>query len=844
MKRITVPVEFFGHELGEDGKIARWDKIVEYFYLLESEVDTLRVVDMGPSTLGNPFLAVFISSKENLDNLEYYQELNNRLSNPQEYKEEEIDEALENGKVVILQSMSLHASEIGGTQMAPQLAYEMVSSESEDYLRILSEVIHILVPCFNPDGQLMVTDWYNKYLGTEYEGCSLPWLYHIFAGHDNNRDAFALNLIESQYMADLLFRDWKPQVYQDHHHMGSNGARLFIAPYCDPVRPYADPLIWRELSWYGAHMAYKLEEFGISGVMNNGQFPGWGHFGFHWLTNHHNIVGMLTESASANLASPKYIDPNQLTGSNDKGFPAYQEQTNFPNPWPGGWWHLRDIVEQQMIAAWAVCDLAARNRDTILLNAVNKALRQTFRGFSDPEFAYIIPADQHDYLTMLKFVELLLAQGIKVDQAKNDFFVDNRMYPENSFIVYTGQPKRGVIHHVMGKVLYKDNYYSTRLDGSLMHYDVMADTFGEYMGVDIVAANDVFEADTRMVEEVEYPEIELPDAGVYIIPACFNDSYIIVNSLLREEYRVEKLLEDCDDFEDAFFYSGDFIVYASREVVEPLCQAFGIEAFGVDDDAMEEYDRVDVQQLRIGIFQRYWGGNADEGWTCLLLDDFDYSYHTIMDEDILTGNLRDLIDVLILPSDEYDMLVDPSKSTSPRLKRMMSYYGTSVPPEYRSGFGQEGVDKIVEFVREGGRLVALHQASDFVIRAFNYRIENTVAGLNDRQYSTHGSTLWATLDTEHYIAHGMPDELPILNYDSPILEIKETFDAGKFEVFMRYREQDLLQSGRLVGEDLVKDRPIGIRVEEGRGEVILFAAPIQFRAQTHATFKLLFNCLH
>ena len=334
---LTSPEKFFGFQLASDRKIARWDKIVEYFSLLEKEGGgKLKALNMGPSTMGNPFLLVIISSPNNLARLERLREVNARISDPRGLAAEEVKRLIGEGKAVICQSMSLHATEIGGVQMAPELAYDLLSRRDEETQRILDNVVFLMVPSFNPDGAIMVADWYQKTLGTEYEGGNLPWLYHKYAGHDNNRDAFQGNLIESQYMAKIMFRDWIPQAYLDHHHMGSYGARIYIPPYAEPVRPYADPLIWREMSWYGAHMAYKEEEAGLSGVINMAQYSGWGHFGFHWITPFHNIAGMLTESASAKLATPIYIHPDQLRGGG-RGQPTYEAQTTFPNPWPGGW---------------------------------------------------------------------------------------------------------------------------------------------------------------------------------------------------------------------------------------------------------------------------------------------------------------------------------------------------------------------------------------------------------------------------------------------------------------------------------------------------------------------------
>jgi len=364
-EEITTPEDFFGFKMGADRKMARWDKIVDYFMLLEKESQKIKVINMGPSTMGNPFLLVIISSPDNLANLDRLQEINATISDPRGTQEQEIKKLIPEGKAVISQSMSLHATEIGPTQMTPELAYDLLSRNDEETRRILDNVLYFMFPCFNPDGEIMVTDWYRKYVGTEYEGAGLPWLYHKYAGHDNNRDGDYLNLVESKYAAKILYRDWVPQAYIDHHQMGSNGARLYVPPYCDPIRPYADPLIWRELSWYGAHIAYRLEENNKTGIINDAMFPGWGHFGWHWITPFHNIAGMLTESASTRLASPIFIHPDQLEGGS-RQFPEYEAQSNFPHPWEGGWWTLRDIVEQTKISAWALLDIAARHKDTVL----------------------------------------------------------------------------------------------------------------------------------------------------------------------------------------------------------------------------------------------------------------------------------------------------------------------------------------------------------------------------------------------------------------------------------------------------------------------------------------------
>lgn len=208
---ITPPDEFFGHQLGADRILARWDRIVEYFELLEEESDRIQVSNLGPSTEGHPFLLVTITSPENLANLNRIAEISRTLADPRGIQEAQIKAMISEGKAVVSQSLGLHSTEVAGCQSGPEIAYDFVARNDEEALRILDETVLLLLPCINPDGQVWVTDWYRQWVGTEYEGAGLPWLYHTYAGHDNNRDGDFLNLVESTYIAKVLYREWTPQ---------------------------------------------------------------------------------------------------------------------------------------------------------------------------------------------------------------------------------------------------------------------------------------------------------------------------------------------------------------------------------------------------------------------------------------------------------------------------------------------------------------------------------------------------------------------------------------------------------------------------------------------------------
>jgi hypothetical protein len=837
---IPSPEQFFGHQLGADRQLARWDRMIEYYRLLEQGSGRLKVIDMGPSTMGHPFLLVIISSPENLANLERLRQINATLSDPRAASEDDIRKLIPEGKAVILQSMSLHATEVGGSQMAPELAWDLVSREDGETRRILDNVVFLMIPSFNPDGQIMVTDWYRKYLGTEFEGSNLPWLYHKYIGHDNNRDAFQTNMIESQYMAKIMFRDWIPQAYIDHHHMGSYGARLYVPPYAEPVRPGADPLVWREMSWYGGHIAYKEEEAGLSGIVNAAMFSGWGHFGFHWITPFHNIAGMLTESASARLASPLYIHPDQLRGDT-RGLPAYEEQTTFPNPWPGGWWRLRDIVERQKVSAWAALDLAARNRETVLWNAYLKAKRQTERGAAGSPKAYVIPASQHDPLTMVTMINKLLAQGLEVQQAPGEFKVGDVVYAPGSFVVSMAQPKQGVARWLLGRTMYPDNTYTRDREGQpIRPYDMATDTMFEFMGVRVDPVDVPVETPLAAVTAPVAPSGRVePGAAAYAIDGRLNEAFRAVNMLLEKKVRVRRVTAASAD---GALRAGDFVIGADgRTVAGEVATATGVEFRSLPSDPASGVR--DLARLRVGMYQRYNGGNMDEGWTRWLLEQWGFPYTSLFDKEIKAGGLQAKYDVIILPADSVTNMTGERPQATGRVG-FTPPPPQSYPPEYRSGLGKEGVDALQAFVKQGGTLLAFSEATALLIERLELPLRSATAGKPSSEFWCPGSTLRARFNTTHPLAYGMPAQgLVTFLGGSHAFEILPTPRNEEVETIVTFPERELLESGWLIGEPIIAKKAAMVSVKHGDGRVVLIGFRPQHRVQTHGTFKLVFNAL-
>ena len=833
---IPSPEEFFGFRMGADRKLAHWDDLLEYYDLINEESDRVLVRDMGPSTLGNRFISIFVSSPENLANLEELKRMNAVLQDPRDHSEAEIEDAIANGKVVFVQSYGLHSSEVAASQAIAEIVYEMATRDDETMTGILDNTIAIMIPCLNPDGEIMITEWYDEWVGTEYEGASLPVLYHPYIGHDNNRDAFMTNTVESEYGAEILFREWVPQGYIDHHQMGSTTARMAIPPYAEPIRPEADPLVWREMDWWGGFMGYKMDQAGLSGVIGGAIYSGWGHFGFHWITPFHNIAGMLTEGASARLATPIFIQPDQLRGS--RGFPEYEAQTTFPNPWPGGWWHVRDIVDLQKIASLSPLELASKHRETLLRNAYNKAHRQTERGREGDVKAYVIPAEQHDPLTMKKLVNKLLGQGVTVHRAPAEFVHENRVYDAGTYVVSMAQPKRGLIRWVLGRTFYPDNTFTRDREGNPMRpYDLSTDNFAEFMGVAVETAGTPVEA--RLAEVTDWLDPEgtvARGSDGWVLDGHLNDVFHAMNLLYEAGAEMRRVDED-----GASVKTGDFVVTGgvSEADAAGIAGETGVDFMALDEDVSAISHP--ISQQRIGMYRRYWGGNMDEGWTRLMLEDFAFPYTSLRDEEILRGDLHERWDVIILPEDSKTMMMGPGEGGTSGYRR---FDPASVPPDYRSGFGRDGVQALEEFVEDGGVLMTFSQAGELPMEEFGLPVRDIVEGTWGDEFWAPGSTLRVNVDTDDPFAYGMPeDALALFRGGGQIYETLTGRASEGIERIVTFPERDILRSGWLLGEEVIAEKAAVLSVPHGEGTVYLIGFRPQHRHQTHGTYKLVFNAL-
>ncbi|HEV7242975.1 MAG TPA: M14 metallopeptidase family protein [Thermoanaerobaculia bacterium] len=437
--QIQTPSQFLKLDIGKDKTLADYKQIRAYFQALDKASPRVEVEVLGKTTLGEELIMAVISSEENIRNKARIKEMAKRLADPRGLADAEADRLVREGKSVVLVTCNIHSTEIGSSQMAMEWAHALATANDAETKRRLDNVVLLVVPSLNPDGQQMIVDYYKKYAGTPYEGGRLPWLYHHYVGHDNNRDWYMLTQLETRALNRAVYHEWNPQVFVDEHQMGSEGPRMFIPPFADPVDPDVHPLIWREVNMIGANMALRLEQQNKSGLIYGFSFDAYWIGGTRNTGWWKNVTGLLLEIASARIASPVYIEPNELRGGS-KGLVEYKPTINHPNPWKGGWWRLRDIMDYGRIASDALHELAADRREDLLRNLLVRS--RAAIAHAAPNDAYRIPREQRDWPTAQHLAWLMAEHNVEVRQAANGDYWIPLAQPYSRFVLEMMEPQR------------------------------------------------------------------------------------------------------------------------------------------------------------------------------------------------------------------------------------------------------------------------------------------------------------------------------------------------------------------------------------------------------------------
>jgi hypothetical protein len=888
---VTTPEQFFGFKLGTDKKLARYDKIVEYLQKIAGQSDRVRVRNLGPTTLGNPYLLVEISSPENLKDLDHYKSLERKLyfqgGAP---TEAERDEIFNSGKAVVLVTNNLHSNEIGSSQAIVELIHRLATDNSDGVKKILDNVVFLTVPSANPDGQILVTDWYNKVVDTPNESSPLPVLYHYYVGHDDNRDMFLFSQKESALAAGILWHDWFPSVWLDEHQQGSNASRIFTMPARDPINPNVDPLIYRWETILGISQSAALDAEGKTGVIHNVSYDSYYVGAFGWTGWWHNQVGMLTEVASARLASPIYQQRATLSlsssaaapgggsagggrgtgagrgagggraaapaapggdaapgagggfgdgraGTQEQPLPAPTDITprnDYLQPWLGGKWTLGDIVDYEVTATYALLETAADRRETLLrdiykvnLDTIEKGRKGELGRGSEKTYGVLIPvSEQHDPAEAAELVDKLIGGGVEVYRAKNEFKQDGKTYAAGTFVV----PFTQVFARYAKDLLERQTYPQVRVtpeSDPIAPYDVSSWSLGLQFGLRTDFAKTALDSSLALERVTATPKWPLAAQSS-------GNGWSFAYTGAQSALLVNRLLKGGAAVRLTKPDSAGIptaLVTAKPETWTKAVEGFDIGA-GAATGKTPPRPAVatTLRAPRIGLYQP-WGGNQDEGWTRWLLEHYAFDYTTLHNKDVQAGKLRQRFDAIILPSQRGAALL--TGNTSP-----------SVLPEYRGGIGDDGWQALVDFTAEGGTIIALGESTNVLIEKLPLGVKNLKRTLTSQEHHAPGTIVNLQVDTSHPVGLGAARETFGFYINSPFFETVEGFSSQKVSVVARYPNTTVLASGWLRGDELMQGRAAVVAIDENPGKIVLFGIQPQNRAQTHATLPLLFNALY
>jgi hypothetical protein len=810
---VPVPRDHLGFTPGDEKKLASYEELIGYFQKLAASSDRIRLERFGSTSTGKPMYIAFLSSADNLRKLSHYRDISRRLALGIP-AQDEARRLAEQGKAIVWIDSGLHAIEVAPSQHAPELAYKMITDESEETRRIRQNVILLQVPCINPDGLDWVVDWYRQNVGTPYELAPLPRLYQKYSGHDNNRDWFMLNLPESRNVTRLLFQEWFPQIVYNQHQSPPFPSRIFVPPYSEPLNPNVPAAVMDGINQIGAAMRERFARSNQPGVLSYWGYDAWWNGGLRSVPAFHNMHGILTETAGFLYGNSRVYKSGDFPERFGNGMPTKEATVFYDQPWLGGKWGVREAIDYMLTADLAILELASARAAHFLYKAYEMARANID---ANPQVAYLIPREQWDRTATESMLERIHSAGIRVERAAAPFESNGKTYPEGTRIIRAGQPFRGYIID-----LFEPQRYPELRTGSAgptkRPYDIAGWTVPMLMGAQVERVEGPLRArledDSFSGEDAE-PSRDHRDTGFFLVMAK-----------AIADHRTIRWSKD-----------GRLLERDEREYGNGVFEFSG--------------------PPRVAVYEP-WTANIDAGWTDWLLDHFQVQHTMIHNEDLRAGGLRARFDTIILASQAATSILHGIRSG----ERAPGRPGEDIPvvqrPEFSGGIELAGLAELDNFVRAGGTLMAFDAAAELPVQQFPLPLQlllRPVGTIEGREveppadgYYCPGSVLRISVDSQDPIAFGMPREAFAFSTGGQAFEITllPEFNKGDREVhtIARYATSNLLASGWISGQRAVLGRPILVEARHGQGNVLLFGFRPQFRGQTFGTFKFVLNAVY
>jgi hypothetical protein len=842
------PSDFFGFEPGSDRNLFDYDQLIAYFRQLDEASPRIQMREIGESPMGKKMYVVFISSPKNIEKLDRYKEINRKLALDWKLRDSERDSLIAEDKVFLLATLSMHSNEVGPTQASPQIAYTLANTKDPEMLNCLENIVFMVVPNHNPDGMQMVVENYLKYKGTIYEGSALPGVFHKYIGHDNNRDFVNLTQKDTRVIAAIYNQDWFPQVMIEKHQMGSTGVRYFVPPMSDPISQNVDEAIWN-WSWvFGSAMAKDMAAAGCKGVAQHYLFDDYWP-GSTATAEWKNMVGMLTEAASVNGATPLYIEKNEIKVIG-KGLGENKKSINMPLPWDGGWWKLSDIVKYEMQSTFSMLRTASANREQLLQFRNNMCRKEVMKGKTLAPSYFVVPLQQHDKGELVALVNLLHEQGVNVSRLKEDMVWNDKMLHAGDIVVPLAQPFRSFIKEVMESQAYPERHYTP--NGEMIKpYDITSWSLPLNKGLLSFEIPVVVDELEKKLEPVAIPFSlinQFPDQenGYWVFSATNNESYKAAFKSLSMGLSVNRTKADIS-YKGKAIPAGSFIISASKgKKVSSLKDSLSVlpEWFAENPDSTSS----PVLVPRIGLVES-WFSDMDAGWTRYIFDQYNIPFTVIRPGDLAKKTFELNFDVVIFPDEDKNVLMEGKN------KKGEEVYTANYPPEFTKGMGKDGFQKVLKFIKNGGTVLSWGSSTalfdglmsikinETENEEFKFPFTNVSEKLQKAGMNCPASLLKVNLLPNHQLTWGMKPEAGILTSAEQVFQTSvPSFDMDR-RVIASYPEDHILLSGFCEKEELLGNYAAMVWMHKGKGNLVVYGFSPQFRGSVPGVYKLLFNGL-
>lgn len=842
---VPSPQSVLGHAPGDDYYLANYEDSLKYFHALaEAAPAQMKMFKAGTTTQGRSFEYAVISSAQNVARFEHWKQVSRTLADSRTLTPAQAKELAATGKIIVHIDGGMHASEVSDHQLPIALAYHLLSHPDDPETKaILDNVVLVLWPTLNPDGQDMVVKWYRDHVdanagpakavkvGDKWKvqgrDPAMPWLYQEYVGHDNNRDGYMLNMIESQAIS-AAEQAISPAIWYSQHQSAPFPARIWMPPFADPISSNISPRVRQGTSQIGVNMISRFALEGKPGAIAEARFDNWypGFMDYTQVFRH--TISYFTETAH-DSATPRIYSTDEFP----EGFRDLKALVMYPDPWKGGLWRLKDSVDYMLTASLSTLETAVKYRDQILFNRY-MAARETIARFSqggDP-YAWVIPAGQGDAPSAALLAQKMIAQGIEVSQAKVPVTLGGKTYSAGSWVIPMNQPFAGLVQELFERQKYPDAVLTGKGGNAAeLPYDTTGWTLPLQFGV---AADAITTALPAELSAALQPVAKAFTAGgvsgdgeAFALSRQVNASFAAVNLALAQGARLgiaQRPVKTVNgDEADAFVLTG-----ISRAAMQKIATELGVDVV-----AQAAPQAGAMRLARVGLY-RQWGANMDEGWTRWLLEQYRYAPHSVYNKDVQAGGLKRKYDVLILP----DM---GGRGRSAEESLMDGLPADEQPAAYAGGIGEKGAAAIKQFVADGGTLVVFNKSSDVAIKLLDLPVRNVLAGLKPEQFFCSGALLRLQRG-QGDATRGLPAEPTGMFENGPAFATGEGF---KGQVLARYpASENPLLSGMLLHPEAIQGQAAALEVEHGKGRVYLYGFRPQWRGQTQGTYKFLFNSLY